>query len=366
MPKVGIYVDYKHNETTLTAVMLANWMLRLGNSVRIVSNGPVAKNVDSYWDDRVLRDNFRNRNCYTDLTHAFWFYPDRLSFFTAKFIGEHNPRANTLSQHTENDNKTETIKHLYFPGWCDRSALNNELLLNSKVICLNRDCAAWLSGNCREFDIDQRWSNLCSSDKLLVPKLGRFEKKKTKLLVLLGSDFVQDIGTELFETMEKLLVAQSTLRVTFMLEKSLPKLHRNHLKRLKKRFDSRVVLAGIMPYSQYHAMTYIHDWVYIACASFRHGSLIPHLAVSGTPLICHDIPPARTYMSNTLSGLLVPTPAADTFRPRGLVCFDAVMSTIIKAVETNEIGLKGLQQNNYNQKKRQSDEFTRFLTQEIN
>lgn len=365
MSKIGIYVDYKHNETTLAAVMLANWMLRLGNCVRIISNGTVARNVDSYWDDRVLRDNFRNRNCYLDLSHVFWFYPDRLSYFVARFVGENNERVLDATIHAENEGKVSSIQHLYFPGWCNKSTIPNELLLNAKIVCLNRDSAIWLSSSSHDFELDQRWAELCSPDKLLVPKSGRAEKNKLKILTLLGSDFAQDIGNQLFDVFEDLLNRHAQLQVTFLLEKSLSRLQRNRLKKLKRTFENRVVLAGVMPYNQYHAMAYLHDWVYVACASFKHGALIPHLSVSGTPLICHDIPPARSYISSSLSGLLVPTKTASTFKPRGVVCFDSLLTTLKQAIEMNDLGLKGLQKNSYDAIKKKNDAFSRFLLQEV-
>jgi len=365
MLKVGIYVDYKHNDTTLAAVMLANWMLRLGNSVKVISNGPVARNVDCYWDDRVIRDSNKSLKLYENLTHAFWFYPDRLTFLTAKFVGENTERASELDSHIENLGKTSTLNHVYFPGWCSKEVLFGELLLNSKAICLNRDSALWLSSKCKDFEVDRNWSTLCSADKLLVPKQGKVDKDKVKMLVLLGSDFSQDIGNELISTFEALLKKHETLKVTFLLEKSLPKVHKSRLNRLKLSFKDRVVLAGVMPYSQYHAMAYLHDWVYLACASFKHGALIPHLAVSGTPLICHDIPPARSYISGGLSGMLVPTVVSNTFNPRGIVCFKALATTLSQAINMNDLGLKGLQKNTYSNHKKQAQEFARFLSQEL-
>lgn len=366
MLKVGIYVDYKHNETTLAAVMLANWMVYLGHEVKIISNGKIARNVDSYWDSKVIRYSYKNRFCFLDLTHVLWFYPDRLSFFTAKFLGENNNRASTLHLHAENSKKSTTISNLYFPGWCDRSALSDELILNcNKVMCLSRDMALWLSSTCRKFELEQRWCDLTSSDKLLTPKYGKVAENKTKMLVILGSDFVADIGAQALKILDKLLKENPTFQITLLYEKSLPRQYRSHIRSLIKRYPKRVVDAGIMPYSQYQPMSYLHDWTYIACASFKTGALIPHLEVSGTPLICHDIPPARSYISGQLSGLLIPTESADTFRPRGLVSFTALYDTLKAAINMNELAIKGLQQNSYANRKKRGIDFARFLVQEI-
>jgi hypothetical protein len=353
MTKVGIYVDYKHNDTTLAAVMLGNWFIRSGNPVRFISNGPVARNVDDYWDSKVLRDFSGQGGCYSGLSHVFWFYPDELSLKAAKFEASQS-------------DMVASPCHFYVPGWCDVAPLSDDFLLNAdKTISLSQDAAIWLSSKCRDFEVNTAWSNLCAADKLLAVKNGRVENDKIKILVLLGSDFSTTIGEELFEVIANLLRLYSGLHVTFAMERSLPKPQRRRLAGLIQAFGSRVCRRGVVPYSRYHEMAYSHDWVYLACSSFRHGALIPHLEVSGTPLICHDVPPARSYIAGKLSGLLVPTTATDTLKPAGIVCFDSLMATLGHAAELNELSLKGLQRNAYAGRRKRIQDFERFLLKEV-
>jgi len=353
MTKVGIYVDYKHNDTTLAAVMLGNWFIRSGSQVRFISDDSVARNVDDYWDSKVLRDFSGRGDCYSGLSHVFWFCPNELSLKAAK------------REESQSD-MISPVRHFYVPGWCAASAMSDAFLLNAhKTISLSQDAAIWLSSKCRDFEVNTAWSNLCAADKLLVPKNGRVENDKIKILILLGSDFSVAIGDEFFEVVEKLLRLYKGLHVTFAMERSLPKSQRRRLSGLIQAFGSRVCRKGVVPYSRYHEMAYSHDWVYLACSAFRHGALISHLEVSGTPLICHDVPPARSYIAGKLSGLLVPTTAADTFKPAGIVCFDSLMTTLGQAVELNELSLKGLQRNAYAGRRKRIQDFERFLLKEV-
>jgi hypothetical protein len=352
MLEVGVYVDYKHNDQTLAAIQVANWFLSLGYKVKMVSDGPIAKNVDEFWDSRVIRHTENNLSWMIGINYVCWFYPHTLG-------------ANVINYFAHMSDK-ERPQHVYFPGFSSVNSLNPGFFGHvDKTICLNRDIALWLSSNVYASQTNQRWADLTSCDKVMYEKCGRFSQDSCHLTVVLGGDFVENIGVNLLVTLDKLLSSVDSLKISLVSEKTLPRQYRSQIKRLARKHLPRVVNFGVIPYSRYSTIAYLSDFIYIASASFRYGSLISHLGASGTPLICHDLPPARSYLANGISGLIIPTTVSSTSHPIGQVSFLSIFDTLKNAVELSELSLRGLQKNSYEVRKKKAADFGRFLQQEF-
>jgi hypothetical protein len=352
MLEVVIYLDYKHNDQTLAAIQVANWLLSLGYRVLLVSDGKVARNVDTYWDSKVVNaaDNTLDRLIGAD--YVCWFYPNVNSLKLIRYVSGTQEKKPPL--------------HIYFPGFGRAESLKPEFFSQvDKTICLNRDLALWLSSNVHAATSNQSRADLTSCDRTLNVKCGKLDQEFTRLAVYLGADFVANIGSKLLTVLSDLLKSCPTAKLTFATEKTLPRQYRSHMSRLISAYEGRVSNFGVIPYSRYPTWAYLSDWVYIASASFKYGAIIPHLEVSGTPLICHDIPPARSYISGSLSGLIVPTAISTTSYPIGKVSFSDIFDTLKTAVNYPELGLRGLQKNLNDNRKKRAIAFGCFLQKEL-
>lgn len=355
MLRVGIYAPYVRNETTLAAVQFADWLVRIGIEVSFLSEGKVETGVHPAWDKRVQRANRVSIYGWAyQSTHLCWFSPNAKALHHARLACFNNERRRT--------------KHFYFPRWCKwNQDCDNFLQGVDKVISFSRDMHLWIQ-QYKEGDLlaaDRDWANLVVSDQVLVPKYGKVEQGKTKLLIVIPKNTCEETRNLLLTLVARLLLKRHDLSITLLLECSWPRTQRRWFKRMQKSYPGRLEQVSSPPYWDYVGIARNHDWMYLAGQKYAYGSLIAMLVSSTVPIICHDVPPVGAHVLNDDNGKLIPCQLQDYQHPEALIDMKDVEKSILDVLNRPTVFLKSIQVQCKSQLAEKQKHFEHFMIREF-
>jgi hypothetical protein len=332
--KIGIYTSYAKNEVTLSAVQFADWLVRCGVDVELLSRGKIETGIHSVWDHRVRRAHDVEAVCRWayGATHLCWFEPNSWVAEAAQVVAADHARKRTCN--------------VYFPHWGTWSSEHLAFFANTqRTVCLSQDLSVWLGAKFPDLAPERKWFNLVSPAVPLVSRYGWTDPDVRRLLVVLDRSTVIDIGAGIFSAFESILADHPNLQLTFVFLGSLPQSYRKWVRLLEHRNPLRVTFAGNPSYPDYLQLTRQHDWVYLALTRYRTGSILTHLATTTVPLLCHELPPAGRHVADGLTGRLIPCKLHDLPVPVAELTVRDVRTAIDKLVSRDEAYLKGLQVN---------------------
>lgn len=356
MLKVGIYTPYVRNEVTLAAVQFADWLVKCGIDVFMISDGKVEKGIHPVWDHQVKRGQKKAVYAWSHgATHLCWFNANPKALKWARLVSFDTPKIKT--------------KHFFFPYWSHwPPSCDHFLMMADRVICLNKDLFDWLNRIRKPdklLDTNRTWANLVAPDQVLVPKHGHISKEESYLMTVLTKTTTRDLGPQVLDVMDFLLNTHESLNITTVLENSLPRTYRHTINKLGKTYDNRIRYITSPPYYKYVELARKHDWVYLANTRHLNGSQLAALIPSSVPLICHDVPPAQAYVSNSSNGRLIPCKVHYESVPIAAVDMDVVGNVLDEVLNESSIVLKAIQLTGHEQYKQKQESFERFIYKEF-
>ncbi len=333
MLKVGIFTPYVRGETTLAAVQLADWLLRCGIEVTILAEGRIDSGIHPVWDNKVKRATRKTVYAWAyGCTHLCWFSANFAAVRAARLVAPDSPKRRT--------------QNFFFPSWNGWGREQEAMvLLCQQTICLSQDMAYWIDKKYFQTAVIRTWVNLVSPASLLFPRVGRLDVTATRLLAVITKSVELDIGNQLFSVFDTLLDGHSGLHVTFLLEHSLPKDYRKQLANIKQKHEDRVTIVTGPPYYEYVQLARQHDWVYLASTRHTYGSILSTLMSSSVPIICHDVPPVRSYVANNFSGKLINCDLIESPGPVAVVELDDVSHTLDSLLISPDTVMRAIQTN---------------------
>lgn len=357
MLKVGIFTPYVRNEITLAATQLADWLTRCGIDVSMLSSGKIESGIHPEWDQKVRRA--KKTAVYPwayGATHLCWFDASVSTLKWTKLVESSNSRIST--------------KNYYFPHWSRWSAACGHFSEQAdRVICLNRDIFYWLhkldimdTGRLKEVG---SWANLMTPNRVLIPKKGKANGDQTRLLALLPKAVSRDLGIGVLAVLDALLCDHPALRLTILIESTLPRSYRSKLKDMQQKHRGYLKLVSKLPYYHYSALAREHDWVYVANTRHLFGSLISTLTDSSVPLICHDLPPIGAHVGDKQNGVLIPCNLQDSVIPVADVDLRVVFEYLDRILDEPEITLRALQVTGNEQMVKRQGYFENFIYKEF-
>lgn len=354
MLKVGIYTPYVKNEIALAAVQFADWLVRCGLDVELLSDGKVDAGIHSVWDRKVRRadSNTAVFQWAYGATHLCWFTPNTWAYETSRVVARDTPRKLT--------------KTVFFPHWCNWTEHHaNFFRVAHRTICLSQDLAHWLDAKYPDIQTNRTWANLVSPSVPLMPKQGFVEPGSRRLLILLDQSTVLDIGPTVFDPFEFLLAEHPYLEITFAFLGALPKGYKNVVRTLKYQYGERINFAGNPSYPSYIHLTRQHDWVYFAATRHRLGSLLSHLQVTTVPILCHDVPPVGGHLTDAATGKLVPCGIHERPVPVADVDMQEVGLALDEMLTRDEAHLMDMQSAIASHLRKKQDSFEKFIMKEF-
>lgn len=354
MLKVGIYTPYVKNEITLAAVQLADWLVRCGLDVSILAEGKVESGIHATWDRRVRRAKDQAAVCRWayGTTHLCWFTPSVWAHDSACLVASDGPRRRT--------------RHVFFPHWGDWKPQQLQFFPRmQRTICLSQDLAIWMDEKYSKLETKRTWANLVSPAVPLIPKHGLVDAKQRRLLVILDRSTVADLGLDIFLAFRQLLKRHSELRLTFLFCGALPRKYQQQVLLLNEFSHERVSFVGNPAYSEYSYLARQHDWVYLATTQHRLGALLPHLAVTTVPLICHDVPPVGGHVVHQVTGKLIPCDLREHPVPTAVVDVQEIIKAVESVLVQEELYIMGMQHAIAAQLVGRQAVFEKFITHEF-
>lgn len=356
MLKVGIFTPYVKNEVTLAATQLADWLVRCGICVSILSSTRIQKGVHSYWDHQVKRA--KKQSVYKwayGATHLCWFESDCKSLSHARLVASHQTNQRT--------------KVFFFPNWKNWND-NDDIFLDQadRVISLGKDLHQWLHKHRPPDSImgqNRCFVSMPTPAVVIQPRRGMVDSRKMNLLVLLTKTTFMDLGFKLFEVIEDLLLSLPFLNVTLLSERSLPVSHRAEVKRLQELYKNRVKFEYSLPYYKYQHVAKKHDWIYVANTRHTFASVLPNLIESTVPIICHDVPPIGSHLNDKLNARLIPCGLITKPYPVAEVSLDDVANHLTQYLYESKMCIAGLQRTSNEVLRSKQFTFERFIYKEF-
>ena len=363
--KVGIFVPYARNETTLAATQFADWLVRSGIQVVMLSPSKPGKGVHTHWDSRVIYRKPSHNENKTKLfewafncTHICWFEPDEWAFRMSKIVCA--------------DSRHKFTKHYFFPSRCtakeDSKKIKEFLDLVDEVICLNRSMLHWLNSfhPSHSLSAPRSMINICSPSTPVQSRYGPKTSGKVKLLVVVTKSAIYDVGIGLLDVFDYLLLSHENLEITVLLQTSWPSYFRQKLSAIAKLHGERLSVVTSPDYYDYPKYTFENDWVYLCSTRHDYGSLISVLAGTGTPLICHTLPPVLDILGGLLTNgqacKLIDTGVFDTNTcPIADVDVDDVGNRLDEIVGSPSVILQQSQIESFMQQRKSARLFDRFI-----
>lgn len=356
MLKVGILVPYVKNEITLAATQLADWLVRCGISVSLISNKRIETGIHDYWDSRVKRA--KKHAVYKwayGSTHLCWFDSDIAALKASRLVTTDEPRART--------------KMLFFPNWKKWNHNDDHFLMQAdRVISLNRELALWLNRH-RPVDelqiVTRTYANMPPPASILIPKKGVSRPNELKLLVLIPKDTPMDIDDDFVDMLEDALLALPDLKLKILSERSLPTGYRTKINRMKKIHSGRVAYQPSLPYSSYLHEVRKHDWVYVANTRHIFGTLVSQLLESTVPIIAHDVPPIGCQLNDKINSRLIPCNLLESPYPIADVDLDQIATHLIQFLYDTKMYIRGIQRTGFELLSHRQNTFEKFIYREF-
>lgn len=315
MIKVCVYVDYVNDDITLTAVQLADWLVRLGVNVTLLSRSRIKKGIHPYWDNKALVLS-KSGTSFLHLIRAdyvFWLTVDNFVCDVMLPIA---------TQHLN----IKQPKHIVCPSWNNTP---RELLFAinyaHKVLFFTEDNKHWFESYklLKEIKSKVVVLPLVSAYQLQSIKQKKIEDK-IKLLVILGKHMSKD-NPDIFLRLNNL--AKST-------DCNIGLLQLNSLDReLRKDFKQLCQLSNVVhvTYNYLSDLAYIardYDIVFNTETRYKHGAHVSLLYASNTPVVAYRVPPVTSYISNYSTGYLLPCGVDTVNSPIGKVHGDAQFNSL--------------------------------------
>jgi len=352
--KVGIYVPYVKNEVTLAAVQFADWLVRCGLQVEILSNGKVSSGIHSFWDKKVrrCRDSGSVFRWAFSATHLCWFSPDYKAYEAARTVAR--------------DTAKKSVRNIFFPDLCRWSESHVGFFQEcDRTICLSQDLSRWLDVKHPTIQTSRTWANLVSPSLSLSNKQGLINPDQLRLLIVMDRSMTIDIGIEIISMFRSILEKNNKIHLTFVFSGALPKTYSNVLKLIASEYRGRLKCVGNIGYPDYIHLVLQHDWVYSAVTRYRTGALLSHLLVTNVPIICHDIAPVCGHLSDAITGKLIPCATHDRYFPVAAVELDNIKNEIESVLALTEKQLVVMQLAIANQIRKKQASFEKFIIKEF-
>jgi len=353
--KASIYTPYNRCETALAAVQFADWLVRCGIEVSLLSSTPVGRGVHNHWDNQVRLNTKKNLYKWAfGATHICWFEPDVKAWDTSKLVFF--------------ENRKQTVKHLFFPGFSRLNANADYFLsFSDKTICLAQDIASWLNAfRSQTIQLNPRtWANLVSPGQLLLPKCGYIEKDKTRLMVFCLKEWEIDLPKHFFMLLEEALAFYKELEITVVFNKTIPVSCRKLLNAFSKLHGNRFLWKTRVAFYDLVGEARKHDLVYVTGTRYSYGSIFSLFASSSVPLICHDVPPVGAHVSDGLNGCLIPCELSKARVPIAEIKLKDIGEVLFDAVAQPQVKLKSMQAANTRVYEKKQQAFQRFIQKEF-
>jgi hypothetical protein len=333
MLKAGIYAPYTKSETTLAAVQFADWLVRCGIDVSMLSTTRIQKGVHPYWDTHVKRNTRKNIYKWAyNSTHLCWFAADLQAWEMSKVVTINSPK--------------HYVSHFFLPGF-SRWSKDADYFLSfaDRVICLSQDIFSWL----REFkgveiDLsDRTWANLVSPSQVKIPRYGYLLNDQPRIMVFCPKEWEIDLPLDFLSIFDDLMCFNRGVTVTMVFDKSVPNRVRRLLKKTKKQYADRFSWKTQLNFYDLVAEARRHDWVYVAGTRYSYGSFFSLFASSTLPLIGHDIPPVGAHVGDKLNGRLVPCELSKSIVPIAEVNLNDISDVLYDVIDLPQVSIKGLQ-----------------------
>lgn len=356
MLKVGILVPYVKNEIALAATQLADWLVRCGINVSLLSNAKIEKGVHDFWDSRVRRA--KKHAVYKwayGSTHLCWFDSDIKALKASRLVTNDEPLCRT--------------KMLFFPNWRKWNINDDHFLMQAdRVVSLNRELGLWLERH-RPVDdlqiVTRTYVNMPPPATILIPKKGVARPDQLKLLVIIPKDTPMDIDDGFVDMLEDTLLALPNLKIKIVSERSLPTSYRSKIKRLRKIHTGRAEYDYSLPYYQYLHEARKHDWVYVANTRHIFGTLASQLLESTVPIIAHDVPPVGCHLNDKINSRLIPCNLIESPYPVADVDLDQVATHLIQFLYDTNMYIKGIQRTGFELLSHRQNTFEKFVYREF-
>lgn len=324
MLKTAIFVQYAKNETALAATQLADWLLRCGINVSMLSRGRVEQGVNKYWDSRTL--SYKKGNIYKwahNATHICWFHPDNKAFNEARIVTKYNKKQ-----------KTKTI---FVPNWQQNEASFYDFANHAdKLMCLNKSTYDWLKGvKLKNFrtEAEKVYVNMVPPRNILIPRTYDNKLQEERILIFLPKPFHMDIGLPFISTIGQLLQDEEK-KITVLSECSLPATMRSSLNKLSKQYPDRFKAIYNPPYYRYSQIAKSHDFLYAANTRHTFGTSLSLFLASTIPVICNAVLPiSGDLIKNGVNGILLPCNSIARPYPVASIETDNLSESISKAVK---------------------------------
>jgi len=358
MLKVGIFTPYVRNEVTLAATQFADWLIRCGIDVVMLSSSKIESGIHRIWDHKVRRATNKTAiySWAYGATHLCWFEADMAALKQSQLVAIGNSKIST--------------QNYYFPYWARQTdACRHFTACADRVICLNRDLFHWLCrldpGKVRDLNKVTTYVNLMSPGRLILAKDGKVTEGQTRLLAVLPKATKRDLGIGVLGVFKSLLQRHPSLAMTVLIESSLPCNYRTQLAKMRQQYGERLSVVTGLPYYGYSDLARQHDWVYVANTRHLFGSLLSTLNASSVPLVCHDLPPVGAHVGDKHNGVLIPCNLLGEEMPVADVDLSVVFKYLDCVVSEPEISLMALQLTGAEYLKQRQAYFEQFIYKEF-
>lgn len=355
MLKVGIYVPYVRNELTLSAVQLADWLLMCGFDVSIMSPVAIQAGVSSYWDKRVLRASVKSlRKLARDSTHLCWFWPDFKALRRAK-----------LATPSSQVRKTQ---HFFVPTWSgpvdDFSRFAAEV---DRVIWVNNDLyllAKHVHTPGEAILLKSRLCSLISPHQPLSERVGFIDQNHLSLLAIFGRNRHWDDLSLSLQVIGRLLKNRSNLQVSMLFDNKPCRRARSQVSAMLSQHGESLSCEYSQHYQAYREAAERHDLTYLSASDYSTGSVAAMLMPS-TVLVCQDIPPVSSYVSDKVSGGLLECAIVENPTPKAILNFEATFTGLSELCDSTEAAYCRLQQGSKKLRGKRFNDLRQFIETEF-
>ena len=325
MTRVCIYVDYCRNDTTLAALQVADWLLKIGVDVVFVTPNRVTRGIHPYWDNKVYTVNNGTTipKKLANVDYVFWFTLDFLVYTTVLPL---------VLEYT----KTKEPKNIIFPCWQKEScALDTMFSIADRIVFLSEDNFYW-SELKRYKEVKSKFVclPLVSANKLLVPKRVKV-KDKLQLLVTLNKWMFED-DPFLLEHIVR-LAGLDNCEVTVLITTSVNRELRKTMQQLQQ--DYGIKTRTLNYYSQLSYVVSEYDLAFVTDTRYSCGAKLSAMYPSGTPMAAYRIPPVTSYISNLSTGYLLNCALDTTNNPVGKVYDSSHIHGLSKIIQQKDLNV---------------------------
>lgn len=287
---IGICTPYRHCETTVAALRLAELAVGCGLNVRLLGIGVIERGLHPYWDCRV-------RSAKDDGVYLWAKGRQQLVWFDC--LPSYRSKADVVAEKAKH---VLVLPHQHFPYE------SGPQLGSYRVVCPSRNAyqiALQLFYNRLEDHTRLTW---CRWDSGLptVPQAPS-SQRNLRLYIHLDNSSILRTGLFFVRIAGELLRAFSGSQVTLDCDKAFEPDCREELHEICHYHEPRLRVRYRTPLLDQLQLLRDHDWTFEASRRLEFGMTILRSLSCGTPVLAYDLAPSSEILSSKRrNGLLLP------------------------------------------------------------